>query len=101
MKSFVCAAVLAALTAMPAAAQSMSQPETPSDRYNREQAGESRDQQAQTPEQRKSGEIETLRRDQMSSPNVKGQRVPENTETGVPEAQQQGRAKQSEGGIRP
>lgn len=101
MKTFVYAAVLTVLVAGPATAQSMSQPETPSDRYTRERPDDSDDQQAQTREQRKSGEIETLRRDHMSSPNVKGQRVPEDTETGVPEAQQQGRAKQSEGGIRP
>lgn len=101
MKTFVLAALLATLAAMPAAAQSMSQPETPSDRYNRERPDDSRDQQAQTREQRKTGEIETLRQKSMSSPNVKGQRVPEDPETGVPEPRQGGGAGQNEGGTRP
>lgn len=101
MKTFVCAALLAVVAAGPVAAQSMSQPETPSDRYTRERPDDSRDQQAESREQRKTGEIETLRQKSMSSPNVKGQQVPENPETGVPEPRQGGSGGQNEGGTRP
>lgn len=101
MKTLICAAVLAALTAMPATAAERPTGTT-SDRYTREPAPERDDQQAQNREQeRRSGEIETLRRDHMSSPNVKGQQVPEDTSTGAAAPEQRDQPKQTEGGIRP
>lgn len=99
MKTLLCAAALALLTAMPAAAQSQS--ETSSDRYTRDRPQQSPDQQAQTREGRKSGEVETLRNRSMSSPNVTGQKVPEDPATGVPAPDQRGRVKQSESVPRP
>lgn len=103
MRTLLCATALALLAALPAAAQSNA--ETSSDRYRRDapQTNLDRpdDQQAQTPDRRHRGEIETLRRDNMSSPNVKGQQVPEDTETGAAAPEQRGRAKREEGSIRP
>lgn len=103
MKPMLCAVLLTILTAAPAAAQM--QAETPSDRYTRDPAQERPrdldDQQAQARDRRRQGEVQDLRRDHMNSPNVKGQRVPEDTETGVPEPQQRDRTRNTEGGIRP
>ncbi|MGE5515721.1 MAG: hypothetical protein ACM31D_07835 [Bacteroidota bacterium] len=101
MKTAFWAAILAALTALPAAAAEPPSDAT-SDRYTREPAPDRNDQQAQSRErERRSGEIETLRRDHMSSPNVKGQQVPEDTSTGAAAPEQRGQSKQTEGGIRP
>lgn len=102
MKTLICAAVLAALAALPASAQSSS--ESSSDRYTRDRPQsnvDQTDQQAQTPDRRHRGEIETLRRDNMSSPNIKGERVPEDTQTGAAAPEQRGDAKRTEGAIRP
>lgn len=93
---FPAALALAMLAGIPAQAQS--------DRYTRPEpqaAPTDNDQQAQTPEQRKAGEIEDLRQKSMSSPNVRGQKVPEDPATGVPEAQQGSQPKREEGGMRP
>lgn len=83
MRTLFCAVVLAALATGPVAAQSTSEP--PSDRYTRDRPQTDADQQAQTRDRRHSGQVETLRRDHMSSPNVKGESVPEDPATGVPE----------------
>lgn len=99
MKTLLCAALLSVLAVMPAAAQSQSGKS--SDRYTRERPQQGTDQQAQTREGQRSGEVETLRNKHMSSPNVKGEQVPEEPATGVPMPDQSGRAKPSEGGIRP
>lgn len=94
-------AVFAALAATPAMAQQQynsDYPATtaqPSGRYDAEQ-------QARTPEDNKpTGTVETLRDKSMSSPNVKGQRVPEDPNTGVPEAQSRDNPKGLEGTPRP
>lgn len=102
MKTLMCAAVLAALAALPAAAQSNS--ETSSDRYTRDRPQsnvDQPDQQAQSRDRRHRGEVETLRRDHMTAPNIKGEAVPEDTETGAAAPEQRGNAKRTEGGIRP
>lgn len=83
MKALLCAAILAALAAGPAAAQSAA--DQPSDRYTRDRPQTDADQQAQTRDRRHSGQVETLRRDHMSSPNVKGESVQEDPATGVPQ----------------
>lgn len=101
MKTVICAALLSLATAMPAAAQSTPQ-ETPSDRYTRDPAQIRRDEQAQAQsERRRAGEVETLRRDNMSAPNIKGEQVPEDTSTGAAAPEQRGHAKKTEGAIRP
>lgn len=101
MKIFVCAAALTLLAAWPAGAQYQS--ETPSDRYTRDpaQPREQSDQQAQTPNRRDSGKVETLRDRGMSSPNVQGEAVPENPETGVPDPRARGTTQQGGSGPRP
>lgn len=107
MRTLLCATALALLAALPAAAQS--DVETPSDRYTRDRppsnAAQSNvdrpDQQAQSRDRRHRGEIETLRRDNMSAPNVRGQAVPEDTETGAAAPEQRGNVKRTEGAIRP
>jgi hypothetical protein len=100
MKTFLAATgVLLAMSLAPAQAQ---------DRYRRDEPpaatatpqDQQADQQAQTPDRRHRGEIQTLRRNGMSSPNVQGEAVPENPNTGVPEAQQRGQSKrESEGSV--
>ncbi|HLO77554.1 MAG TPA: hypothetical protein VK196_13945 [Magnetospirillum sp.] len=100
MKMLLSAAVaLVALASLPALAQSES-----SDRYTRSPAeadASRQDQQAQRHDRRHAGEVETLRRDHMNSPNIKGERVPENTETGAAAPELRDQPKQTEGGIRP
>lgn len=100
MKIFVCAAALTVLAAWPAGAQYQS--ETPSDRYTRDptQARERAEQQAQNPNRRQPGQVETLRDKGMTSPNVQGQQAPENYETGVPESRARGNTQQGESGTR-
>lgn len=93
---FPTAIALGLLASLPAQAQS--------DRYTRPQPqatpGEA-DQQAQTPDRKRAGEVETLRRDHMSSPNVQGESVPENPATGVPAPELRDQPKREEGGVRP
>ncbi|MBC7951417.1 MAG: hypothetical protein H7Z12_06270 [Rhodospirillaceae bacterium] len=83
IKAIPVMAVLAIAVATPALAQQQNpsdNPATNSQPSSREDA----DQQARTPDERSSGEIETLRQRSMSSPNIKGEAVPENPATGVP-----------------
>src|SRR5512145_1304285 len=78
---FLLAAALGLLVTVPAWAQS-----DPSDRYRRDQPQASQgqnDQEAQSPSDRNAGEIEDLRRNSMSAPNVKGDQVPDNPATGA------------------
>lgn len=97
----VATAILLTVATLPALAQSSA----PSDRYTptQPQAGVTgNDQQAQTPNDRRhSGAVENLRSEHMSSPNVKGQRVPENPETGAAAPELRGQPKQNEGVTRP
>lgn len=102
MRTLLCATALALLAALPAAAQSNA--ESSSDRYTRDrpQTNVDRpDQQAQTRDRRHSGEVETLRSRNMTSPNVKGENVPENTETGAAAPEERGNAKPRGGDMRP
>lgn len=100
MKAILAAALI--LAALPAWAQSRSES---SDRYRRDQPSATEErpgEQAQTPgEPRQPGQIESLRRDHMSSPNVQGERVPEDPSTGTPEPRRQRQPERTEGGIRP
>lgn len=87
MKPITALAVLAALAAGPALAQDY--PRYPADEPGTtgrvlvipesQQEAEARDPQPRSP-----GEVETLRSDKMSSPNVEGQNVPEQPGTGLP-----------------
>ena len=97
--AFVLAALLGVSVALPALAQS-----EPSDRYRRDQSQTAptwNDQQAQNPSKERTGELENLRDKGMTSPNVRGEGVQENPNTGVPEPQRTEPPTPSDRGIRP
>lgn len=101
MKAVLAAiATLTLTTAIPAWAQSQSPEAESSDRYRRD-TPEVEDQQAQTPAERGQGEIEALRREHMSSPNIRGEQVPENPATGAAAPEQGPQQERHEGGVRP
>lgn len=83
MNAILAAALLVAASAVPALAQQQYPSDTPPQARSQDQM---MDQQAQTPQENQSqpGEVETLKQEHMSSPNVKGESVPE-SETGIPE----------------
>lgn len=84
MNAVLAAALLVAVAAAPALAQ---QQQYPSDTPPPARSQDQMDQQAQTPQEERSrpGDIESLKQDHMTSPNVTGESVPESTETGLPE----------------
>ncbi|MBI5162323.1 MAG: hypothetical protein HY985_00305 [Magnetospirillum sp.] len=85
MKPLLAAAVVGALASGPALAQqSYPYPPAPADQGY---APGGIDQQAQMPREdgRERGKVDQLRTDKMSSPNIRGERVPENPSTGLPE----------------
>jgi len=97
--AFVLATLLGASVTLPALAQS-----EPSDRYRRDESQSAPDwsgQQAQRPEGERTGEIENLRERGMTSPNVRGEGVKEDPETGVPQRQPNEPSSPSERGVRP
>lgn len=103
IKAIPVMAVLAIAVAAPALAQQQYPSQSPSNESTTSQPPASRenmDEQARTPEA-KPGEVETLRERGMSSPNVQGQKVPEDPATGIPEAQGRSDPKRLEGVPRP
>lgn len=89
MKAIPVAALLMALGATPVLAQQQYTYPSDSPPPARSQGVYPMDQQAQTPQSdtRRSGDLENLRHDQMSSPNTKGETVPESPTTGLPQPQ--------------
>ncbi|MBC7905912.1 MAG: hypothetical protein H7Y60_04080 [Rhodospirillaceae bacterium] len=97
--------VIAAL-AIAAATPALAQQQYPSDNSTTTSQPSSREEseeQARTPEtdERSSGSVETLRDRSMSSPNVKGEAVPENPATGVPDPSGRGDPRRLESVPRP
>jgi|GEM_PF-6692128 hypothetical protein len=88
MKAVSAAALFLALGAAPVLAQQQYPYPSDTPPAARSQT-DSTEQQAQTPQSdlNRPGDVETLRRDHMSSPNVTGESVPESPSTGVPEPQ--------------
>lgn len=88
MTPIVALAVLAALAVPPAAAQTY--PPYPADepgtagRVQEDIPQDEQEAELREPEPGRRGQIETLRSDKMSSPNVRGETVPEDPESGVP-----------------
>lgn len=85
MTPLLAAALIGVLASGPALAQ-QAYPYPPAPADQGYAPGET-DQQAQTPRDHppQSGKVDQLRTDQMSSPNVRGERVPENPSTGLAE----------------
>lgn len=100
IKAIPVMAVLAIAVAAPALAQQQYPSQSESTTSQPPASRENLDEQARTPEA-KPGEVETLRERGMSSPNVQGQKVPEDPATGIPEAQGRSDPKRLEGVPRP